>query len=306
MTRAKTTWLAGLVCGVTLGGSAFAQSPEQPKNPDEQTPANQNDTSNQAGPVEDGRGITSTGNVIDGTGADRTNPADSTAPTHEGVDTTIYTAPSPSTTTTTIQPPHEPVYVDTPTTVVHTTTVDTDTRAGFAISAGGGASGFTNDALRGATNAGGDWDVRLTFGTRSPLAVEASYIGSAQAINSLGVDSDAMLVSNGAQAALRLNGTIDLPVQPFIFGGVAWRRYDLTNTRVNTADLPGTDNVLEIPVGVGVAGRFNGLILDARGEFRPTFDNDLMREINTDVFGSNEGFAAMHRWGVNASVGYEF
>jgi hypothetical protein len=273
MTRAKTTWLAGLVFGVTFSGSALAQSPEQPQNRDE-TPANQHD------------------------------PADTTAPTHEGVDTTIYTAPSP---TTTIQPT-DPAYVDTPS--MHTTTTtgyDGNDRAGFAISAGGGASGFTGDALRGATNAGGDWDVRLTFGTRTPIAVEASYIGSAQSLNALGLDSDAMLVSNGAQGVLRLNGTIDLPVQPFIFGGLAWRRYDITNTNTNTSDLSGTDNVVEIPVGVGVAGRFNGLILDARGEFRPTLDNDLMRDIGPDNgFGSNDTFAAMHRWGVNASVGYEF
>lgn len=167
-------------------------------------------------------------------------------------------------------------------------------RLGIAISAGAGTSGFTSDALRGSTNVGGDWDVRATFGTRSLLAVEGSYIGSAQSISALGLDSSAMLVGNGVQGALRLNGTIDGPVQPFVFGGAAWRRYDLTNTSVNTSDIAGSDDVLEIPMGVGISGRWAGLVLDARGEFRMATNEDLV---------ANE---SMHRWGVNANVGYEF
>ena len=80
----------------------------------------------------------------------------------------------------------------------------------------------------------------------------------ADAISALGVDSSAMLVGNGVQGALRLNGTIDAPVQPFVFGGAAWRRYDLTNTSINTSDLAGSDDVLEIPMGVGLSGRWAG------------------------------------------------
>lgn len=169
-----------------------------------------------------------------------------------------------------------------------------DDRMGIAISAGAGTSGFTSDGLRGSMRTGGEWDVRATFGTRSILAFEGSYIGSAQPISALGIDNSAMLVGNGVQGALRLNGTVRGPAQPFIFGGAAWRRYDLASTNTNTSDISASDNVLEFPVGVGVAGRLNGLILDARGEFRMATNEDLL--------GNN----SMHRWGINANVGYEF
>jgi hypothetical protein len=182
-------------------------------------------------------------------------------------------------------------------------------RYGIAIAAGGGTGGFINEDLRDAADVGGDWGVRLSVGTRSPLAFEGSYIGSAQSIDALGLSNDALLVGNGVQGALRLNATIDLPIQPFVFAGAAWRRYDL-NADTNTSDLDDTDNVLETPVGIGISGRASGLMLDLRGEFRPTFNNNLMRDLSIeeepleDV--GNDSFASMHRWGVNASIGYEF
>ena len=216
--------------------------------------------------------------------ADDTNSSDATAPTNEPTTTATDTF------NTDVQQPMPDLVV-----IPNDTYSDHHRNAlGIALSAGAGTSGFTSDALRGSTNVGGDWDVRATFGTRSLLAVEGSYIGSAQSISALGVDSSAMLVGNGVQGALRLNGTIDAPVQPFVFGGAAWRRYDLTNTSINTSDLAGSDDVLEIPMGVGLSGRWAGLVLDARGEFRMATNEDLV---------ANE---SMHRWGVNANVGYEF
>jgi hypothetical protein len=182
-------------------------------------------------------------------------------------------------------------------------------RLGIGIAAGAGAGGFTGSDLRGTSNTGGDWDVRLTFGTRSPLAFEASYIGSAQRLSALGLDNNAMLVGNGAQGALRLNATVGLPVQPFVFGGVAWRRYDVTNSATNTSDVAETDDVLELPVGAGIAGLVKGLMVDVRGEFRYTTNADLVQTGNLDqpVVGvSDSQFGTMHRWGINANVGYEF
>jgi hypothetical protein len=174
-------------------------------------------------------------------------------------------------------------------------------RVGFAISAGGGAAGFTDDTLRGATNDGGAWNVRATFGTRSPLAFEAAYIGSVQSIEALGLDENARLVGNGVQGNLRVNVLPESFVQPFIYAGAAWRRYDLTNTAQNLSNIADSDNVLEIPMGVGVAGKFSGLLLDVRGEFRAATREDLMPSLAID-----EDMARMHRWGVNANIGYEF
>ena len=190
-----------------------------------------------------------------------------------------------------------------------TTTTETESmfsRFGFAISAGGGVSGFTDNTARSATNDGGGWDVRATFGTHSPLAAEVSYLGSAQTIDALGLDDGAVLLGNGVQANVRLNLTTTASVQPFLFAGAAWRRYQLTNVDTNTSDVADDDDVLEIPVGAGIAYRYRGFILDARGEYRRTTEEDLMPSLTQDGPFANDSQAELHRWGVNANIGYEF
>lgn len=187
-------------------------------------------------------------------------------------------------------------------------TVTTESAAplfgGLAISGGGGVSGFTGESARNATSAGGSWDVRLTIGTRSPIAVEVSYLGSAQAIDALGLDDSAVLLGNGVQANARLNLATGA-VQPFLFAGAAWRHYSIQNADANTSDVAGSDNVLEVPVGAGVAYRYRGFILDARGEFRASMDNELLPSLVQDPL-STDNEAELHRWGVNANIGYEF
>jgi hypothetical protein len=261
-----------------LASTAVAQAPatsgDQPQ-PDtsRSDPSTSNeDTSNEAGPAE-------------------------TAPTNEQVDVTTdatlqaapaYTAPVPATA-------EESPY----------SSID---RMGIGLAVGGGTSGFTNETLRNTTDVGGDWDVRLTLGTRTPFAAEVSYIGSAQRVEALGLDSDAVLVGNGVQGALRLNAIPGGDVTPFLFAGAAWRHYNVTNTEVNTSDVRDSDDVLEIPVGIGIAGHVRGLLLDLRGEFRPSAFEDLVPASGDDgfVFDTSDPMATMNRWGVNASVGAEF
>lgn len=220
-------------------------------------------------------------------------------------DQPVTTTPDVPVTSAPVAPPPETTVVASTRDTTYTRTVERE-RMGLTIAAGGGASGFTSGSLRDTTNNAGDWDVRLTFGSRAPLAFEASYIGSAQRISALGLNNNSMLVGNGAQGALRLNLTTDLPVQPFIFGGAAWRRYTVTNNNaINTSDVANRDDVMEFPVGAGIAGKFAGLVLDARGEFRYTTNADLISTTTEPTIGvSNSG--TMHRWGVNANIGYEF
>lgn len=169
-------------------------------------------------------------------------------------------------------------------------------RYGVAVALGGGVEGYAMSNQRDQTNDGGNWNVRLTVGTRSPLALEAAYIGSAQGISALGLDSNAVLVGNGAQANARLNLS-DTLVQPFLYGGVAWKRYSITNTNTNTSDLSDNDDVLEVPLGLGVAAKAAGLMLDLRGEYRLATQDDLFAS------GGND---RADRWGVNANVGIAF
>jgi hypothetical protein len=295
----RLVFSATCAAGMALASTAVAQSSGDPQQPDTSSSSN-SDASNQAGPTEtntNSGGLTREGNVIDRTGQSTTDPASSTAPTNEQVGTqadTVVTAPmyTPAAQASAEEYPYS-----------------TRDSLGIGIAAGGGAGGFTNDTLRGATNVGGEWDVRLTLGTRTPLAAELSYIGSAQSIDALGLDQDALLIGNGAQGALRLDALPGEAVTPFVYAGAAWRHYNVRHSGPNLSDVATSDDVLEVPVGIGVAGHVNGLLVDVRGEFRASAFEDLTERTGADdgfIFDTSDPNAGMNRWGVNASVGYEF
>lgn len=213
-------------------------------------------------------------------------------------------------TTVIVQPPAQPYTQPQEQTTYVTQPVITEEREqstlekyGIAVALGGGVSGFTNETLRDTTDDGGSWGVRVAFGTRSPIAFEAEYIGSAQDISALGLDNDALLVGNGVQGALRVN-LLDTNVQPFLFGGLAWRHYDITNADFNTSAIAGSDDVLEVPMGAGVAFKYAGLMFDARGEYRYADQEDLVPKFTAS--GLDDGAGSMHRWGANANVGVAF
>jgi hypothetical protein len=288
MTRLASTCWAGAAFGLAFTSTALAQPPADTTPPYDTTPTTtDSDTDTTTVTVDDD----------DAMGRTVTPPAD--------IDVNVTTPPPPP-------PQPRTDYVIAPTTYVNVNDDDDKYRPrsglGIAIAAGGGVGAFTHDAARLSTNPGGDWDVRLTLGTRSPIAFEGSYIGSAQSIDALGLDSGAVLVGNGLQGALRVNTTIDFPVQPFFFGGLGWRHYEIMNTNANLSDFESDDDVLEIPLGVGIAGKYRGLILDARGEFRATAYESMIPEAgeDDDIELDQDSSAAMHRWGVKATVGFEF
>lgn len=175
---------------------------------------------------------------------------------------------------------------------------------GYGLSAGGGVDDFVGEAFRDTTNTGGGWTVRFTLGTKSYLAGELSYIGSAQSIHAIGLSDDAVLVGNGAQGALRINVLKGYSVQPFIYGGAAWRHYDLTDVTINTSDVRDSDDVFEVPFGIGFSGYFYGFMADVRGEYRASWSNDLIPTLDNN----DEGVLvnAMDRWDVMGTLGVEF
>lgn len=173
---------------------------------------------------------------------------------------------------------------------------------GIAVFLGGGVSDFTSDTMRGTTDVGGSWGVNVAFGLRGPVGFEAAYVGSAQSIDALGLDSDSILVGNGLQGLLRVN-VLDAAIQPFLFGGLGWRHYDLTNTDFNTSDIADNDDVLEVPVGAGLAWKYRGFLVDARGEWRYATGGDMVPSIQDD--GTIDG-ANMSRWGAQANIGFAF
>jgi len=301
MTRFASTGLATVLASLAMTTLVYAQGTTQPSDdpmrddtnmPPAPAPTPQ-PTPTSTPPVTEQAPVDTTihGDVnVDGTATttDATPPA--------SVDVNVNT-PDPQTTGTS--------YVVTP---APTVVVEEDSGPmsgiGIGIAAGGGAGGFVNDSLRNTTDVGGDWDVRATVGTRSIIAFEGSYIGSAQSINALGLDNNAVLVGNGVQGALRLNAGFNLPVTPFAYAGLGWRRYELTNTDQNLSDVRDSDDVLEVPLGIGIAGRTGGVLLDLRGEYRVARNADLLPDVNS--LNNDTTFAAMNRWGVKGTIGLEF
>lgn len=257
--------LAACLVSMAAAGTAVAQNVNDPLQPADPTQPNPNDPSQ--------------------------TPTDIT-PTPPPPPPVADPAPVPA-------PAPQPTYVYVP-----TKSEGAMDRVGFSLSAGGGVTDFTDQAMRDTTGVGGSWAVRATLGTKMPIGFEGSYIGSAQAIDALGIDTDTMLLSNGLQGALRLNAVIGAPITPFVFGGVAWSRFDLANTTANTSALLDKDDLLEVPVGLGVGGSYKGFGYDVRGELRFAAYEDLLPELSAGRL--TGGSADMHRWGVNATIGYGF
>jgi hypothetical protein len=144
----------------------------------------------------------------------------------------------------------------------------------------------------------------LILGARQFIGVEGAYVGSARSINTLGVDNDAVLVSNGAEGALRLNIPVQLNagqslISPFGFAGVGWQRYDVTNSAVSaTSSVAGRDDVMTVPFGGGLALAHSAFMADARFTYRQTYYNDMLR--------STLANGNLNTWGVSGNVGFIF
>jgi hypothetical protein len=175
-------------------------------------------------------------------------------------------------------------------------------RIGIEAAVGAGAIGFIEQGAENMTGTGESWDARLTFGSRSFVAVEAAYVGSIQSINALGLASDARLLGNGAEGTLRINFT-RARVQPYIFGGAGWTHYQLNNTPTITSDVRSSDDIGTVPLGAGLSARLGkGFLLDVRGTYRATFNEDLL---NAATAAAGES-SSLQSWNVGGRVGFEF
>lgn len=171
------------------------------------------------------------------------------------------------------------------------------TGIGISAMAGGGTEGFVEDTATSFTQVGGTWNVRIGFLSRFLLTPEIAYIGSAQDISAVGLDSSAYLLSNGGEANLRLN-ILPGVFQPYVFGGVGFRHYNIANADVNTSAIADQDNIGIVPVGGGFTVRLDNFLLDARGTFRWAFDDEML------VLGPDDGLG-MSTWAAELRVGFE-
>jgi peptidoglycan-associated lipoprotein len=172
---------------------------------------------------------------------------------------------------------------------------------GFALLVGGGYSNFTGGNAKGLTSGGGSWDARIVAGTRSFIGFEAAYVGTANNVNVLGSTSST-LISNGVEGALRLNVPIVMGwhmIEPYGFIGLGWQNYKVTNNRPAFTDFnSGSDNVMTLPVGGGIAYTYKALSVDARAGWTATYYNNILLTTS----GSNN----LDHWGVGGHVGVAF
>jgi hypothetical protein len=184
-----------------------------------------------------------------------------------------------------------------------------DYRLGVGMMFGGGITDFASPTIRDMTGTGGAWDVRLIFGQREVLALETAYVGSAHYISALGLDNDAMLVSNGAEGVLRLNipvidhGSI---IEPFGFVGLGWSRYELTQTTYNHSNLTAGENVMEVPYGAGLTMGSDGFLVDIRFTYRATYYDNLMRVPTSSTASTAGDSRRLDSWSLGAHIGFEF
>lgn len=179
---------------------------------------------------------------------------------------------------------------------------------GASILVGGGVTNFTQSNLTDSTSVGGYWDVRGSLGTRSILGLEAAYHGNSRDIQAIGLRDETFLVGNGLEGAVRINApltfeqnNLDVLVEPFAFGGVGWTRYNLFNEGTNTSSVLDQDDVFVVPLGLGIAGSVEGVMLDARFTYRPAFGSDLVGSA-TGAFETD----SLSDWSLGANLGFEF
>jgi hypothetical protein len=175
---------------------------------------------------------------------------------------------------------------------------------GVAVILGGGITGFIDAAMRDVMKKdfGGLWDLRVSMGTHVPLGLDVSYVGTATSLQTIAGIDNGTLIGTTVEGALRYNILPHFAWNPYVFAGVGWQRYDVTDASF-LSELTGMskmDNVLEFPVGAGVSYRDGGgFLVDVRGTFRAATDSDLLRKPDGDQ-------APLHSWEASGAIGYEF
>ena len=169
-------------------------------------------------------------------------------------------------------------------------------RQRYSLVAGVGLEGFIDSHMRDAVSSGPAWNVRGSIGNPEEVSVELFYAGSRQSMN-MGADT---LVGNGVLGQVRINLFPAAFFEPFFYFGAGWSRFSVKG-RTPDSMFPAHDDVLEMPIGIGLAYRTGAFVADLRTGFTVVTGQDLIP--NPDAQGSESSYS-MHRFGVSAQIGY--
>lgn len=178
----------------------------------------------------------------------------------------------------------------------------------WSISAGFGVIDFTGSSAGDASDIGITYDIRVGYRLSRPFRLEGALFRSSQDIEALGLASDASIKSTGLEALARYDfvgitafdvGGIE--ISPFVFGGLAWQNFSLSDEGVNTSDVADDDTTFAIPLGAGIGGASGRLNVDARFTWRQTFDDEMFSaRLDGDVDSS------LSQWALTARAGVAF
>jgi hypothetical protein len=173
--------------------------------------------------------------------------------------------------------------------------------SGWAVKAGGGVTGHTSSEARDQLGTGAYWEARVTFGTRSYLGAELAYVGTGREIAALGLEDNALLVSNGIEQ----NGRLNLPLQvgalrlePFIFSGIGYARMQITNSTWNGSIVKNDANALTMPMGSGFTASYQHFTAELRFTYRRVIDDDMIKQPGSDR-------VDLSNWNAGLTIGYE-
>src|SRR5579859_7091205 len=133
--------------------------------------------------------------------------------------------------------------------------------------------------LDASTDSGSSFDLRLVFGARRTLGLEAGYAGSLNDLKTSTGGTDALMMNSG-EALIRLSlGGEGGAIQPYLAGGLGLASLSVVdrNTLASTGDREfGNSNDVTVPAAVGIDGFINDRItLGARVGYRYFFHDQV-------------------------------
>jgi opacity protein-like surface antigen len=172
--------------------------------------------------------------------------------------------------------------------------------SGIAVYGGLGFATFAEGDMNDLTDLGGAWTLGVRINTRGTVGLEVQYVGSSQDIDALGLDSDARILGTMIEARARAEIFDIQGFRPFVHGGVGFAHYDLSGASFNTSNVQSEENMISVPLGAGVAYRFDRILVDAQLTYRLMLFDSMVEG------GPGQASAGQDNWTTLATIGYEF
>jgi hypothetical protein len=176
---------------------------------------------------------------------------------------------------------------------------------GTSVIVGGGVEGYTG-SLAPRVGVGPAWNLIIGFHPSSVLGLELAYEGAVNSVKygnfGLTTPGGADIVRNGGHAAVTL-AFGPWRVQPFVLAGVG---VDHSSVSDNARDVGFRSTTAGyIPVGGGIRGQMQGVVVDLRGNWElPFSDNLFPGGTGQNTLGLSTGNYG--RWNATLNIGGAF